>query len=103
MFVCASAVAPQKQVFITFPNDTPASELDVQKERITSAVSHQSLPRALLADCLKGGEIVHEYHLIKGFIVKTTEEALESMTALLQSLDKYKPIIEDDSIVTTQG
>ena len=51
---------------------------------------------------IQGGEIVHEYHLIKGFIVKTTEEALESMTSWLEALDKYKPIIEEDSTVRTQ-
>ena len=48
--VCALAASPQKQVFITFPKDTPTSELDAQRERITTAVSHY--PSLLLHECI---------------------------------------------------
>lgn len=47
--VGVSALAPQRQVLITYPNDTPQSDLDDYKSAITAA----------------GGEVLHDFKLIK--------------------------------------
>ena len=44
-----NGIAPQRQVLITYPTDTPQSELDSYKEAIAAA----------------GGQILHEFKLIK--------------------------------------
>ncbi|MDI1487893.1 MAG: hypothetical protein OHK93_007166 [Ramalina farinacea] len=79
-----ATIAPQKQVLVTYPNDTPQSELDEFRSAIEST----------------GSEIVHEYNLIKGFVVKASTEALETIHTLSQ---QYVPIIEDDATVTIQN
>ena len=45
----ASGLATQRQVLITYPSDTPQSDLDEYKSAITAA----------------GGEILHDFNLIK--------------------------------------
>lgn len=106
IFVCVAAASPQKQVLITYPQDIPQSELDVHRKEITSAVSWTiDLDKKcnLINKSCQGGEIVHEYHLIKGFIVKISTEALDSISSWMQKLDKYKPVIEDDQTVSIQN
>ena len=44
-----NGLAPQQQYMVTYPNDAPQSDLDDYKHAITAA----------------GGEILHEYKLIK--------------------------------------
>lgn len=95
-----NTITPQKQVLITYPKDTPKSDLDDYKDAITSA----------------GGEILHEFSLIKygtrshdvhvkligshrGFIVKASTEAIDTIHTLSQ---EHAPTIEDDQTVTTQ-
>jgi len=46
----------------------------------------------------QGGVITHEYHLIKGFAAKASDEALN----LIQSLGegKHVPTVEEDKVVS---
>lgn len=50
------------------------------------------------ANFAQGGVITHEYHLIKGFAAKASDEALD----LIQSLgeDKHAPTVEEDKVVS---
>ena len=47
--VCVNGLAPQQQYLITYPKEAPQSDLDDYKNAINAA----------------GGEILHEYELIK--------------------------------------
>lgn len=47
--VGVNGLAPQRQVLITYPNDAPQSDLNDYKTAITAA----------------GGQILHEFQLIK--------------------------------------
>ena len=47
--LAVNGLAPQQQYLITYPKDAPQSDLDDYKHAITAA----------------GGEILHEYQLIK--------------------------------------
>lgn len=78
-----NGLAPQQQYLITYPKDAPQSDLDDYKHAITAA----------------GGQVLHEYELIKGFIVKASTQALDTIHTLSQ---KHAPTIEEDKIVTTQ-
>ena len=47
--ICVNGLAPQQQYLITYPKDAPQSDLDDYKNAINAA----------------GGQILHEYELIK--------------------------------------
>jgi len=47
--ISVSGLAPQRQVLITYPSDTPQSDLNDYKSAIAAA----------------GGEVLHEFELIK--------------------------------------
>ncbi|KAL9124446.1 MAG: hypothetical protein Q9217_006220 [Psora testacea] len=90
----ATAIAglAQKQVLITYPNDTPQSALESYRSAIQSA----------------GGQILHEYvthfrdqrlNNDRGFVVKASTEALETIHMLEQ---KHTPTIEEDKTVRIQ-
>lgn len=38
LVICASALAPQKAILVTYPNDTPGSVIDEAKKTIEEAV-----------------------------------------------------------------
>ncbi|KZM24603.1 uncharacterized protein EKO05_0008699 [Ascochyta rabiei] len=78
------AVAPQRSVIISFPNETPDHIVEEAKEGIRKAK----------------GVITHEYNIIKGFAAHAPASALEFVTAMGE---QYKVEIEEDGIVTTQG
>ncbi|ERF75902.1 hypothetical protein EPUS_01268 [Endocarpon pusillum Z07020] len=78
------AVAPQKAVIVTYPDDAPDSVLDQTKKEIERA----------------GGIITHEYKLIRGFAAQASTRALEAVQALSS---QYLPLIEEDSIVSIDG
>jgi len=84
LVTAALGVAVQKQVVITYPENTPDSVLNQAKEAIIEA----------------GGSILHEYRLIKGFAAKASVKALETVHTLGEN---YSPWIEDDIIVTADG
>ncbi|CAF9924183.1 hypothetical protein IMSHALPRED_006137 [Imshaugia aleurites] len=46
-----------------------------------------------------GGQVLHEYELIKGFIVKASAQALDTIHTLSQT---YAPTVEEDKTVTIQ-
>ncbi|KAM0801105.1 hypothetical protein BDR22DRAFT_849074 [Usnea florida] len=76
-------IAPQHQYLITYPKEAPQSDLDNYKHAIAAA----------------GGQILHEFQLIKGFIVKASTEALDTINTLSQ---EHAPTIEEDKTVTIQ-
>ncbi|OAL55337.1 hypothetical protein IQ07DRAFT_163406 [Pyrenochaeta sp. DS3sAY3a] len=80
----AMAVAPQRSVIISWPNETPDHIVEEAKEAIRQAK----------------GVITHEYNIIKGFAANAPASALEFVTTLS---DVYKCEIEEDGIVTTQN
>lgn len=79
----AMAVAPQRSVIISWPNETPDQIVEDAKEAIRKAQ----------------GEVTHEYNIIKAFAATAPASALEFVSALS---DVYKCEIEEDGIVTTQ-
>ncbi|KAL9098684.1 MAG: hypothetical protein Q9163_005698 [Psora crenata] len=83
LWVSAIAGFGEKQVLITYPDDTPRSDLDNYKNAIQAA----------------GGEILHEYVIIKGFVVKASNQVLETIRTFEQ---KHIPMIEEDKTMTTQ-
>jgi hypothetical protein len=82
-FLTSFAMAAQRSVIISFPNDTPDSVVEDCKESIRS----------------NGGVITHEYNIIKGFAAKAESSALEFVTTMGS---KYSMEMEEDGIVTTQ-
>ncbi|KAL8645919.1 MAG: hypothetical protein Q9210_006441 [Variospora velana] len=79
-----AAFAPaQRQVLVTYPEDTPQSILQEAKEAVLAA----------------GGKINEEFTLIKGFAATVSNEILDSVTTLSKS---HRPIVEDDGMVTIQ-
>ncbi|KAG7010176.1 hypothetical protein G7Y79_00001g004480 [Physcia stellaris] len=78
-----TSLSPERQVLITYPSDTPASTISEAKSTIESA----------------GGRVLHEFQLLKGFIVKASTQVLESIHTMSE---EFKPAIEDDQTVTTQ-
>ncbi|KAF2861237.1 hypothetical protein K470DRAFT_246015 [Piedraia hortae CBS 480.64] len=78
----ALAAAPERQVIVSYPNDTPVSVLEQAKAAIVKA----------------GGIIEHEYNIIKGFAAKAPAKALETVHTLGA---KYNVLIEDDQVVHT--
>ncbi|KAL6707044.1 hypothetical protein ACN47E_004796 [Coniothyrium glycines] len=80
----AMAVAPQRSVIISWPNDTPDHIVEDAKEAIRKAK----------------GVITHEYNIIKGFAAHAPASALEFVSTMS---DVYKCEIEEDGVVTTQN
>lgn len=62
MALGVSGLAPQKQVLITYPNDTPQSDLSDFKNAIISAVRLGLLIiETKLTTMSQGGEVLHEF------------------------------------------
>ncbi|CAO2648480.1 Nn.00g077470.m01.CDS01 [Neocucurbitaria sp. VM-36] len=80
----AMAVAPQRSVIISWPNETPDQVVEDAKEAIRKAK----------------GVITHEYNIIKGFAAQAPASALEFVSTMS---DVYKCEIEEDGVVTTQN
>ncbi|PSN68389.1 hypothetical protein BS50DRAFT_492475 [Corynespora cassiicola Philippines] len=81
---CTMAVAPLKSVIVSFPNDTPDHIVDEAKEAIRKA----------------GGQITHEYNIIKGFAAHAVATSLETVSTLNT---QFAATIEEDGVVTTQN
>ncbi|KAL9008971.1 MAG: hypothetical protein Q9173_005958 [Seirophora scorigena] len=79
----ATFAPAQRQVLVTYPEDTPPSILQEAKEAILTA----------------GGKINEEFTLLKGFAATVSNEILNSVNTLSKS---HMPIVEDDGMVTTQ-
>ncbi|KAK1055731.1 hypothetical protein LTR74_015442 [Friedmanniomyces endolithicus] len=78
------AATPQKQVIISYPEDTPQYILDQAKAEIIKA----------------GGMVEHEFSLIKGFVAKLSTKAIETVQALGSS---NGVLIEEDRTVHTNA
>ncbi len=60
--VGVSGLAPQRQVLVTYPKDTPESTIDSAKDSIMAAVcSVRKTLRAILTLISKGGQITAEF------------------------------------------
>ncbi|RAK80091.1 uncharacterized protein BO72DRAFT_525369 [Aspergillus fijiensis CBS 313.89] len=70
-------------VLVSFPAGTPDSVLQQAKDSVLDA----------------GGQITHEFTLIKGFSADCPEEAIQQIS--IQSA-AYKPTIEQDQMVSIQ-
>ncbi|KAL8749147.1 MAG: hypothetical protein Q9199_007865 [Rusavskia elegans] len=78
-----SVASAQRQVLVTYPNDTPPSIIDQAK-------------KAILAT---GGKITEEYSLIKSFAATVSSDVVDTLNAL-SSL--HTPVVEDDQTITIQ-
>ncbi|KAK4962602.1 hypothetical protein LTR10_000229 [Elasticomyces elasticus] len=78
------ATAPEKQVIISYPAGTAQSVLDKTEQDIIEA----------------GGEILHKFTLILGFVAKMSEEAKDAVQAFGNS---NGVLIEEDQTVHTQS
>ncbi|KAL9026721.1 MAG: hypothetical protein Q9196_004654 [Gyalolechia fulgens] len=79
----ATLAAGERQVLVTYSEDTPPSILQEAKDAIVAA----------------GGKITQEYSLIKGFAATVSNELLDTVVTLSQS---HTPVVEDDGMVNTQ-
>ncbi|EAT90867.1 hypothetical protein HBI56_217240 [Parastagonospora nodorum] len=80
----AMAVAPQKSVIMSWPNDTPDSVVQAAKQAIIDAK----------------GTITHEYNIIKGFACTGPASVFEFVSTMNND---HKPEIEEDGVVYTQN
>ncbi|KAK3625678.1 hypothetical protein LTR56_020290 [Elasticomyces elasticus] len=78
------AAAPEKQVIISYPSGTAQSVLDKTEQQIIEA----------------GGEILHKFTLIQGFVAKLSEKAKDAVQAFGNSNGM---LIEEDQTVHTQS
>jgi hypothetical protein len=98
--VALAAGAAERQIIVSYPEDTPASVIEEAMEAIRKAVSSQILRSGCLrnANAMQGGFISHEYHLIKGFAAKVTDDAIDEIQSL--GGEAHTPKIEDDKVVS---
>ncbi|OCL08749.1 hypothetical protein AOQ84DRAFT_354327 [Glonium stellatum] len=76
----AMAVAPQKSVIVSYPDNTPDSVLSKAKQAVVEA----------------GGVITHEYKIIKAFACNAPAAILETVQAWGS---QYNAVVEEDSMV----
>ncbi|KAF8468404.1 hypothetical protein BDZ91DRAFT_722573 [Kalaharituber pfeilii] len=79
--VAMAAALKGKTYLVTFPADTPQSEVDRAARDIEA----------------NGGTINHRYTLLKGFSVVASEDAMNTFKA--QGKDKYPMYVEEDQVV----
>ncbi|KAJ5928045.1 hypothetical protein N7466_007001 [Penicillium verhagenii] len=80
----ALAAKSLKSVIVTFPKGTPSNVIADAKNALVAS----------------GGIITHEYTLINGFAAEAPVNALQTLST---ESTEYKPIIEEDKIVTANG
>ncbi|KAJ5937156.1 hypothetical protein N7454_004811 [Penicillium verhagenii] len=80
----ALAAKSLKSVIVTFPKGTPSNVIADAKHALVAS----------------GGIITHEYTLINGFAAEAPVNALQTLST---ESTEYKPIIEEDKIVTANG
>ncbi|KAL8813221.1 MAG: hypothetical protein Q9223_007093 [Gallowayella weberi] len=83
LFGLVASASAQRQVLVTYSQDTPLSIVEKAKEAVLAT----------------GGIITEDYSLIKSFAATVSSEVLETINALSSS---HKPIVEDDKVVTIQ-
>ncbi|PYH92018.1 hypothetical protein BO71DRAFT_296251, partial [Aspergillus ellipticus CBS 707.79] len=76
-------LALANSILVTFPKGTPDSVVDNAKKSIVDA----------------GGQITHEYTLIKGFSANAPKAAIQQISTESAA---YSPHIEEDMDVSTQ-
>ncbi|KAI4228376.1 MAG: hypothetical protein L6R36_001659 [Xanthoria steineri] len=77
-----AAASAERQVVVTYPNDTPPSIIDQAKEAILAT----------------GGKITKEFSLIKSFAATVSSDVVDTLNALSST---HKPIVEDDQKTIT--
>ncbi|KAJ5888847.1 hypothetical protein N7495_008888 [Penicillium taxi] len=80
----ALATKSLKSVIITFPEGTPDRLISEAKESLVAS----------------GGVITHEYTLINGFAAEAPVDTLQTLST---ESTEFKPIIEEDDVVTING
>lgn len=76
-------VPAERQVLVTYAEDTPPSILQEAKDAVVAA----------------GGKIMQEYSLIKGFAATVSNEIIDTITTLSNS---HRPVVEEDGLVMTK-
>ncbi|KAJ5792220.1 uncharacterized protein N7503_008198 [Penicillium pulvis] len=84
MLPLALAAKSLKSVIITFPKGTPSSVITQAKDSLVAS----------------GGIITHEYFLINGFAAEAPVNALQTLST---ESTEYKPVIEEDKVVSANG
>ncbi|PWW76813.1 hypothetical protein C7212DRAFT_320254 [Tuber magnatum] len=79
-----AAAGKRVNYIVTFQPDTPDS---VIQEAMASVKAN-------------GGQVTHEYKIIKGFSVYAPYEAVNQVSI---QASEWKPVIEEDSVVNTQS
>ncbi|KFY44592.1 hypothetical protein V494_01407 [Pseudogymnoascus sp. VKM F-4513 (FW-928)] len=79
--LASAAAQPQRQVIVSYPDNTPANVLEAAMDEIRAA----------------GGVITHEYKVFKGFAAKASVKALETVQAMGS---EYVALIEEDAVVS---
>ncbi|KFX93130.1 hypothetical protein V495_06689 [Pseudogymnoascus sp. VKM F-4514 (FW-929)] len=79
--VAAAAAAPQRQVVVSYPDNTPYSVIEAAMDEIRAA----------------GGMITHEYKIFKGFAAKASAKALETVQTMGS---EYVALIEEDAVIS---
>ncbi|ELR01711.1 hypothetical protein VC83_00942 [Pseudogymnoascus destructans] len=82
--LASAAAQPQRQVIISYPDNTPYSVVEAAMDEIRAA----------------GGMITHEYKIFKGFAAKAPAKALETVQAMGS---EYVALIEEDAIVSVNS
>ncbi|KFZ10288.1 hypothetical protein V502_08216 [Pseudogymnoascus sp. VKM F-4520 (FW-2644)] len=82
--LAAAAAQPQRQVIVSYPDNTPNSVLEAAMDEIRAA----------------GGIITHEYKIFKGFAAKASVKALETVQAMGS---EYVALIEEDAVVSVNS
>ncbi|RVD81758.1 uncharacterized protein DFL_009607 [Arthrobotrys flagrans] len=93
-FVSAAAITTGREDkigwVVSFKDGTPQSIVDFTVENLKGV----------------GAEITHEFTIIKGFVIKATQSAVNQFYGLdgyAQIQAEWKPIIEEDGPVTAVG
>ncbi|KFZ06445.1 hypothetical protein V501_07408 [Pseudogymnoascus sp. VKM F-4519 (FW-2642)] len=82
--LASAAAQPQRQVIVSYPDNTPYSVLEAAMDEIRAA----------------GGMITHEYKIFKGFAAKASVKALETVQAMGT---EYVALIEEDAIISVNS
>ncbi|KAL8409461.1 hypothetical protein RB594_007773 [Gaeumannomyces avenae] len=77
----AAPIENQKQVIVSYPNETPNSVIDQAKDAIRAG----------------GGIITHDFELIKGFAATVAESVLNSVKSMN---NEYHATIEEDQVIS---
>lgn len=96
--VALAATTQQKPVIVSYPKGTPDRIIEEAMEAVRKAVRPPTTAASAFANSSQGGLITHEYHLIKGFAARISDETLD----LIQTMGEgeHAPTVEEDKVVS---